>query len=490
MPTINELVRQCENELEDAERQETQSRHELRDILATAERENRATLRADEAARSDQLFNSIEHSRAAVRRARTALERAREAQADEARIDAQQRDVRDTGVRPASRTGSFRVGSEQQVYRAPAERGTGLDRDGGEPSFLSDLYSAQVRNDPAALTRLERHGRQVLDEQPAVAKQLRSFGTSVVPGFAPPQYLVDAFAKFARAGRPTANLCSGLPLPSEGMTVNIPRVTTATATGVQTAENANLTNQDPATTLLTVNVNTIGGYVVASRQALERGTILEPVVMADLAADYNSKLDLQVLNGSGASGQHLGILGVSGTNLVTYTDATPTVPELLPKTVLAMQNVWQNRFAGPTAFVTSPKAWAWILAQVDTQGRPLVEPSGVAMNPTAIMDSSNSTSFNYAPAGSLFNLPVYVDANLLDNFGAGTNESRIIVANWDDLYLFEDANGAPVQLRFEAPSAQSLGVLLVAYGYSAFAAGRQPKAISVVAGTGLIVPAL
>jgi hypothetical protein len=32
--------------------------------------------------------------------------------------------------------------------------------------------------------------------------------------------------------------------------------------------------------------------------------------------------------------------------------------------------------------------------------------------------------------------------------------------------------------------------MLVAYGYSAFAAGRQPKAISVLAGTGLITPAL
>jgi HK97 family phage major capsid protein len=229
-----------------------------------------------------------------------------------------------------------------------------------------------------------------------------------------------------------------------------------------------------------------GGYVVASRQALERGTLLESVITADLAADYNKQLDAQILTGSGSSGQHLGILNVSGLNLVTYTDASPTVPELLPKCVLAMQNVWQNRFAGPTAFLTSPRTWAWIMAQVDTQGRPLIEPSGVAMNPTAVM---GATEYGTAPAGSLFNQPLFVDANLPDNLGAGTNESRIVVANWRDMYLFEDSS-APVQLRFEAPSAQSLGVLLVCYGYSSFAAGRQPKAISVVASTGLIVPAL
>ena len=42
----------------------------------------------------------------------------------------------------------------------------------------------------------------------------------------------------------------------------------------------------------------------------------------------------------------------------------------------------------------------------------------------------------------------------------------------------------------EQPNAASLGVLYVVYSYSALAAGRQPKAISVVSGTRLILPAL
>jgi hypothetical protein len=82
-----------------------------------------------------------------------------------------------------------------------------------------------------------------------------------------------------------------------------------------------------------------------------------------------------------------------------------------------------------------------------------------------------------------------MDGNLPDNLGAGS-ESRVVVANFSDIYLFEESNGAPTQMRFEAPAAQNLQILLVAYGYSALAAGRQPKAISVVSGTGMIVPAL
>jgi hypothetical protein len=50
---------------------------------------------------------------------------------------------------------------------------------------------------------------------------------------------------------------------------------------VQATENSNLANQDPASTLLTNNVVTIGGYVIASRQALERGILVESVVVSD-----------------------------------------------------------------------------------------------------------------------------------------------------------------------------------------------------------------
>jgi hypothetical protein len=75
------------------------------------------------------------------------------------------------------------------------------------------------------------------------------------------------------------------------------------------------------------------------------------------------------------------------------------------------------------------------------------------------------------------------------NLGGGSNETRIIAADMRDIYLWEDAN-APVFIRAEQPLAASLGILYVAYSFSGFAAGRQPKAISVISGTGLILPAL
>lgn len=53
--------------------------------------------------------------------------------------------------------------------------------------------------------------------------------------------------------------------------------------------------------------------------------------------------------------------------------------------------------------------------------------------------------------------------------------------------------GRPQSARLhkaEETLAASLQILFVIYSYSAFTAGRQPKAVSVVSGTGLVLVAL
>jgi HK97 family phage major capsid protein len=310
-----------------------------------------------------------------------------------------------------------------------------------------------------------------------------------VSGFVPPQFMVNLFAEYARSGRPTANLCGTAPLPQEGMVVNVPKISTPTATGVQASETGAITTQDPASTLVSPSVVTIAGYVDTSRQAIERGQLLEEALTADLGADYNMRLDVQVLNGSGSSGQHLGLLNVSGINAVTYTDATPALGgtgKLWQKLASAVGQVRSGRFAGPTAIVVSPTQWAWMAAQQDSSNRPLIAPEGVALNPLG----TNTDDASYSGvAGRLFGVPVVLDGGMPANLGAGSNETRIIVADFQDAILMEDS-AAPAQLRYEQIASANLLIRLLAYGYSAFASARQPKAISVISGTGLITPAL
>jgi len=178
---------------------------------------------------------------------------------------------------------------------------------------------------------------------------------------------------------------------------------------------------------------------------------------------------------------------VTGINAITYTDATPTIPEAWPKIADACGKVVSGRFTGPTAMVMTPTMWSWILAEKDSTGRPLVEPEGIAMNPIAT-PSAGAPQYP-GIAGKLFGVPVVLDGNMPSNLGAGTNETRILAADFRDAILFGDSM-APAQLRFEDVLSGTLQVRLLVYGYSAFTAGRQPKAISVGSGTGLIVPAL
>lgn len=374
-------------------------------------------------------------------------------------------------------SGSWRVGTSERTYRPD-------DRSAGRPTFLTDLFAAQIKGDPSAGERLARHGHEVETDLPGFAN--RAVTTGAVAGFTPPAYLVEQFAELARAGRPVANLCTPLPLPDRGMVVNVPRITTGTTASVQASEGAAIGNTDLDDTVLACPVVTVAGYTDVSRQAIERGEMVEALILGDLAADYASKLDAQVIFGTGTSGQHTGLLTVAGTTTITYTDATPTVGELWPKIADAVRKVVSQRYTGPTALILHPLTWGWLMAQVDSSGRPLVDFTGKGSNPTAVVSAPTYDG----SAGTLFGVPVFLSGNVPTNLGAGTNETAIIAADMRDTILFEDASQAPAQLRFDGPLSSTLGVRLLAYGYSALAAGRQPTAISKVVGTGLILPAL
>ena len=208
--------------------------------------------------------------------------------------------------------------------------------------------------------------------------------------------------------------------------------------------------------------------------------------MGDLLGAHDAALDQQIINGSGASGQHLGILQTSGVNSVTYTDATPTVPEIWPKLVDAARQVAAGRFTGATHTVVNPFLWGWMLASLDSTGRPLFNVGGAQ----SVQNALGAVSGNaYRDQGSLFLTRVLQSGGVPSNLGAGTNETRVVTADFRDVYLWEDPS-APVFIRAEQPAAASLGVLFVCYSYLRVH-GRSPTQSGfVVSGTGLIPQAL
>ena len=348
-------------------------------------------------------------------------------------------------------------------------------RNGGEHSFIADAWASR-QGDYKAQERLNNHQEH----------EARDIGTGAFTGLVVPQYLIDEYAPIARAGAAVYNAIPKKPLPAYGMKVEVSRITTGSQAAEQASQNSAVQETNIDDTLLTVNVDTIAGQQDVSRQALERGGqpgfSLENIVFQDLVAAYYSKLDSLMLEGSGSSGQPLGIRNVSGQNTVTYTDATPTVGEAFPKLADAVQKVNANRFAPATAIIMHPRRWGFFTAGVDGNSRPLVLPAG--NNPDNAMGVGDAAKYGNV-VGNLLGLPVITDANVTTSDGGGNDQDQIYVVKADDHILFEDNL---FQLKFEETNAGSLTTKMVVYGYSAFASGRYPAGMTKIQGTGLITP--
>ena len=342
-----------------------------------------------------------------------------------------------------------------------------------ETSFIADAYSAQFNNDFAAKERLARHMNEEKIER-------RDVTSANFAGLVVPQFLTDLAAPFARAGRPFLDIARKHQLPDQGLVISISKVTTGSATAVQT-EGASVQETNMDDTKLDVSVVTVAGQQNVSRQALERGTGIDSLVMADLVSAYNTNLDSLFVTTSATS------LTNVITQVVTYTDASPTVAELYPKMADAIQRIQTNFFAGPNFILMHPRRLAFILASLDDQKRPLAVPVPNFNGQPAIASGNGAPV--YGNSGyTIMGLPVITDANVITNNGTGTNEDVIIFGNSQEAHLWEQGDGSPMMLRFEQPKGAELDVQMVVYGYAAFTANRYPNAFSLIGGTGLVTP--
>ncbi len=365
------------------------------------------------------------------------------------------------------RTPVITVRADEPIYRKD-----------GEVSFFRDAYEVLRGGMSDAAERLYRHGKQQGEDRAVTSG---GFGGMVVP-----QFLTDEFAEVLHAGRVTANLCRNLPLPPEGMSLTIPRGTTGTLVSAQSDQNTALTSQDFAVTNLVVNVNTYGGLQDLSRQAIERGTNVDTIIYADLAAEYSQVLDAAIINGAGTNGTHTGILTTTTVN--STTTGTATAAAILTKIAKGISDVNSNRFLPADVIIMHPRRWGMLTAAVDSNGRPLVVP----MNGTGSMNAFGSgQAAAYGYVGVVQGLPVYTDANIPTTLSSstitGATEDAIIIARRADLMLWEEGV-APRSFRFEEVLGNQLSVRAVVAGYSAFTAYRQPKGVSVISGSGFAAP--
>jgi hypothetical protein len=384
--------------------------------------------------------------------------------------------------------GVARVGSEERTYAPHKE--AGFDKSTGKiranvkagADFERDVAAAFF-GDYEAQARLARHQQEERVERAEYFTQ-RAAGTGAFAGLTVPQYLTDLYAPAAAALRPFADACNAHQLPSDGMSVNISRITTATSAALQASENTGVSETNIDDTLLTINVQTVGAQQTLSRQALERGTGVEAVVLDDLYRRYATTLDSTLINQATTG------LAASST-VIAYTSAAPKVVELYPIIVsaqAAVEAAMLDQASGDTITVMHSRRWYWLQNGLSATW-PLISQPGIAAQ---MLGTNYNLKYGDGVRGVLPNgSPVIVDNNVttagLAGATTGGTQDHIYVLDRREAHLWEDPN-APVFIRAEQTSAASLGVLFVLYGYFAATFSRYAQA-QLISGTGTVTPA-
>jgi HK97 family phage major capsid protein len=382
---------------------------------------------------------------------------------------------------PSTPVGGAVVTSEEAAYHRDSDASWVLDMLALHPV---PGFGGLAVDKPAAAERAERNEREMSDRLRKLGVALRETTTGSYAGMVPPVYAVDDFVSLLRAGRPTADRVRRLPLPPTGMVVIIPRVTAGSTVAVQATQNTSPTTSDMAFTDLSVPVISFSGRGVLSRQSIERaGAALDQITFADLAADAARFWDQQVLYGSGAGGNALGIENTAG--IIAITLGTATAAALIAAVGNALQAVNTQLLAPADVIVMHPRRWGALTVAAAGDGRALVQVAD------ANVSGMNSFGSGMAAAvqtvvGSLLGVPVITDPNIRTNLGAGTNEDSILVMRASEVFAWEPAQLLR-QFTFEQPQGPQ-SVQLAGYGNAAFTAARRPTAIARITGAGLVPP--
>lgn len=445
------------------------------EIYDNASKEERKTLNADESAEFRAKSNGIKEIQLALVDVR---EQIKDLQAEVERSGRLNKDV---------------VAVQRATVTVEVKEPLTYQRGNVKQSYFRDIANVAIgMADEATKERLQRHAKDVetnseIKRLAKVGNEYRALDRSDGTGgyFVPPLWMMQRFIELARAGKAYANLVPTEPLPPGTDSINIPKVATGTSTAIQTADNATISETDLTDTSVQANVKTIAGAQGIAIQLLDQSPIaFDELIFRDLARDYATKLDLQVISGSNSNGQVQGIRGTS--NIITIA-ATSSGTELEKAQVIfkkiadAIQRVHTERFEAPEVIVMHPRRWAAFTALFDGENRPLIVTNGPAVNQIATAAGVVSQT----TVGAMHGLPVVTDPNLPITLGTGTNEDVIHVLKVSDLLLFESA----VRTRaLQETRAENLTVLLQIYGYLAFTAARFPKGIVEIGGTALTTP--
>lgn len=397
----------------------------------------------------------------------------------------------DLAVAKMRPTASMHVTEPRTYSRARDGRGNGRG-----VAFFRDVLAA--REDPEARDRLMRHQAEEADGPRGPYLQRASAGMGNLAGLVVPAYITSSemYAHAIATGRPFAEIMNRHPLPPEGATVNWPQGSAGTSAAIQT-ENAAASSQTMTGALGTSNVQTAAGTIQLSRQAVDRGTAIDEIVIADLLLRTASALDSQLINQAS-----IGLNALA--NVSTFTSASPTGALLLTAIMTAAAGVAKSMQAlgTPDACLMTEQRWLWLNSSLGTS-LPLIQSPAPAL-PWAGSVEQPQLTYGKGPRGALpSGMPVFCDQNLPVTLGGSSNQDRCYVLSRRNMHIWLAPDGEPTDvtgslgpnsgpLMYVSASqtqAASLSVVLSCWQYFAAAMNVYSGAIYASDGTGQVVQA-
>lgn len=175
-----------------------------------------------------------------------------------------------------------------------------------------------------------------------------------------------------------------------------------------------------------------------------------------------------------------GIFNTPATQTKTFGAGADTVQEQIDLVADMLQDLLTNHYAAATGILVHPRRYGFWRKAKDSQNNYLFNPAGSFRAPSAVAKSQYD-------AGDLLGVPLGMSPNLPTNLGSGTNEDRIIVADWTEAHVWMRSD---VQVDYNDRSDtawtndQLHARLRIREGFSA---ERYPKAFSIGGGAGLAV---
>ncbi len=230
---------------------------------------------------------------------------------------------------------------------------------------------------------------------------------------------------------------------SHGVPLNIPKITALALNDPWRAENVLIAESDPTYGELVLLPSSLKSLKVIHRVSNELArnavTNIATVLSTALVKRVANALDAAFLVGDGAASTVLGIANATGVQTIAAV-GIPNVDDLHDAVGLAL-----GANAKPSAWFMNPRDFITLRKTKDSGGSYLVQP-----------DPTEANKF------VLVGIPVYVTTQIPKNGGAGTNESRIILADMSQVAVGRDQDVSVALLAETFADFDQLGIRVTA----------------------------